>query len=119
MRSVALKYGQTHVDRAVAIDHDAAQHEYAEARRRDRDTVTAALDGALGDADALIFRAEEGATWAARSGWPSICIPIGYSRRARHPLGLTLVSRAWSEARLISLAAGIEEACGFRAPPAR
>jgi amidase len=114
---LALKYGQTHVDQAVAIDHDASQGEYAEARRRDRDTVTEALDAALGDADALIFRAEEGATWAARSGWPSICVPIGYSRRARHPLGLTLVARPWSEARLLSLAAAIEGVCGFRAPP--
>ena len=114
---VALKYGQTHVDRAVTIDHDANRSEYAEARRRDRDAVTDALDAALGDADALVFRAEEGATWAARSGWPSICVPIGYSRRARHPLGITLVARAWSEARLLSLAAAIEAVCGLRAPP--
>ncbi|HEY6474094.1 MAG TPA: amidase family protein [Acidimicrobiales bacterium] len=114
---LALKYGQTHVDRAVAIDHDAARREYTDARRRDRDTVTEALKATLGDADALIFRAEEGATWAARSGWPSICVPIGYSRRSRRPLGLTLVARAWSEARLLSLASAIEVACGFRAPP--
>jgi amidase len=114
---LALKYGQTHVDRAVAIDHDAARSEYTEARQRDRDTVTEALGAALGDADALIFRAEEGATWAARSGWPSVCVPIGYSRRSRRPLGLTLVARAWSEARLLSLAAAIEGVCGFRAPP--
>ena len=114
---LALKFGQTHVDEAVAIDHDAEQARYTEARRRDCDTVTEALDAVRGDADALIFRAEEGATWAARSGWPSICVPIGYSRRARHPLGLTLVAPAWSEARLLSIAAAIEAACGFRASP--
>jgi amidase len=114
---LALKYGQSHVDQAVAIDHDAARREYTEARRRDRDAVTGALDAALGDADALVFRAEEGATWAARSGWPSICVPIGYSRRSRRPLGLTLVARAWSEARLLSLAAAVEAASGRRAPP--
>ncbi len=114
---VALKYGQAHVDKAVAIDHDATRREYEEARRRDRDAVTGALEAALLDADALLFRAEEGASWAARSGWPSISVPIGYSRRSRHPLGLTLVTRAWSEARLLSLAAAVETACGFRAPP--
>jgi amidase len=114
---LALKYGQTHVDRAVAIDHDATHGDYIEARRRDRETVTAALDATLGAADALIFRAEDGATWAARSGWPSICVPIGYSRRSRRPLGLTVVAPAWSEARLLSLAAAIEAVCGLRAPP--
>jgi amidase len=113
----ALKYGQTHIDKALAIDHLATHDEYFEARRRDRDSVTAALETALGDADALIFRAEEGATWAARSGWPSISIPIGYSRRSRRPLGLTLVARAWSERRLLSLAAAIEQVCGSRSPP--
>jgi amidase len=113
----ALKYGQTHIDKALAIDHVATRDEYTEARRRDRDSVTAALEAALGDADAVIFRAEEGATWAARSGWPCISIPIGYSRRSRRPLGLSLVARPWTEPRLLSLAAGIEEACGFRSPP--
>jgi amidase len=113
----ALKYGQTHVDQALAINHVAAHGEYTEARRRDKDSVTAALDAALEDADALVFRAEEGATWAARSGWPSISIPIGYSRRSRRPHGLSLVSRAWTEHRLLTLAAAIEEVCGFRSPP--
>jgi amidase len=113
----ALKYGQIHIDKALAIDHAAAHDEYTEARRRDRDGVTAALEAALGDADALIFRAEEGATWAARSGWPSISIPIGYSPRSRRPLGLSLVARAWTEHRLLSLAAAIEEVCGFRSSP--
>jgi amidase len=113
----ALKYGQTHIDKALAIDHIATHAQYVEAHRRDRASVTAALEAALGDANALIFRAEEGATWAARSGWPSISIPIGYSRRSRRPLGLTLVARAWTEHRLLSLAAAIEEVCGFRSPP--
>jgi amidase len=113
----ALKYGQTHVDEALVIDHLGTLGEYTEARRRDRDRVTAALEAALDEADALIFRAEEGATWAARSGWPCISIPIGYSRRSRRPLGLSLVARPWTEDRLLSLAAAIEEACGFRLPP--
>jgi amidase len=113
----ALKYGQTHLDQALAIDHVADHGKYTEARRRDKDNVTAALDAALEDADALVFRAEEGATWAARSGWPSISIPIGYSRRSRRPLGLSLVSRMWTEHRLLTIAAAIEEVCGVRSHP--
>lgn len=114
---IALKYGQTHVERALAIDHDASRGEYLQARRRDRETVTAALDAGLGGADALVFRGDQGATWAARSGWPSVCVPTGYSHRSRRPLGLTIVARAWSEARLLSLAAGIEKVCGSRSLP--
>jgi amidase len=113
----ALKYGQTHIDKALAIDHVATHDEYIEARRRDRDSVTTALEAALVDADALVFRAEEGATWAARSGWPCISIPIGYSRRSRRPLGLSVVARPWTEHRLLSVAAALEEECGFRSPP--
>lgn len=113
----ALKYGQCHLDQALSIDHDATREQYAEARRRDRETVTGAMQAALGDADALVFRGEEGASWAARSGWPSICLPIGYSSRSRRPLGVTIVARAWCEARLLSLAAAVEEQCGSRMPP--
>ena len=113
----ALKYGQTHVDQALQIDHPAARERYEETRRRDQGAAINALEDALGDADALVFRGDEGATWAARAGWPSICIPIGYSSRSRRPLGLTLVGRAWSDSLLLSLAAGVESACGHRASP--
>lgn len=113
----ALKYGQTHVDQALQIDHGEARKRYEETRRRDQRAAMTALEDALGDADALVFRGDEGATWAARAGWPSICIPIGYSSRSRRPLGLTLVGRAWSDALLLSLAAGVEAACGRRASP--
>ena len=113
----ALKYGQSHVDQALQIDHPQVRDRYQAARRRDREAVTRALEEALGGSDALVFRGDEGATWAARAGWPSISVPVGYSARSRRPLGLTLVGRAWSDAVLLSLAAGVEAACGHRAPP--
>jgi amidase len=113
----ALKFGQTHVDQALQIDHREARDRYQETRQRDQQSAARALDDAIGDADALVFRGDEGATWAARAGWPSISIPIGYSPRSRRPLGLTLVSRAWSDVQLLSLAAGVEASCGLRSPP--
>lgn len=113
----ALKFGQSHVDSALALDHAAERDRWLEARRRDLLLVTSALEAALGEADALVFRADEGATWAARAGWPSVTVPIGYSRRSRRPLGLTLVARRWTDPRLLSVAAGVEASCGERLPP--
>jgi len=114
----SLKFGQTHVDAAMAIDHAAEQARYLEARQRDRSAAVEALETALSGLGVLIFRGDEGAGWAARSGWPSVCLPTGYSPRSRRPRGITLVGRAWTDDHLLSVAAGIELACGQRRPPA-
>lgn len=114
----ALKYGQAHVERALEIEHQELRGRYEETRLRDQRAATTALEEAIGEAEALVFRGDEGATWAARAGWPSISIPVGYSPRSRRPLGVTLVGRARSDASLLSTAAGVEAACGRRAAPA-
>ncbi|HET9076727.1 MAG TPA: amidase family protein [Acidimicrobiales bacterium] len=115
----ALKYGQMHVDRALAMDHDARRDEYAGARARDaaaaRDMLQGALDSA--DADAVVFPAEDGATWAARAGWPCVALPAGYRDRSRRPAAVTVVGRPWSDDRLLSLAAGMERVLPARRPP--
>jgi amidase len=115
---VALKFGQTHVDQAVAIDHDAEFSAYRDARARDRDSVEAAFETAMGDRlEALVFPGTEGASWAARAGWPSVVLPAGYRSANRRPVGVLLVSRAWSDARLLSLAFAFERAHPVRRPP--
>ncbi|MHB1923122.1 MAG: amidase family protein [Acidimicrobiales bacterium] len=116
---VALKFGQTHVDAALAIDHTAQRDDYLEARRRDQAAAAEALESAMAGLDVLIFRGDEGAGWAARSGWPSVCVPTGYSARSRRPRGVTLVGRAWTDDHLLSVAAGVEAACGRRRPPSQ
>jgi amidase len=105
------------VEAALSVDHRAEEESYRRARRRDRDEVVSALDAALGQADSLLFRSDRGATWAARSGWPSVTVPVGYSPRSRRPRSVTLVGRAWSETRLLGIAAGVEQAIGRRRPP--
>lgn len=177
----ALKFGQTHVDAAVAIDHrhDPAlgpspdEHAYRVARARDLAATTGpmsaalraspqpvdapdapaasvalgALDAsaalravdapeasvALGALDAphasvalgapdgleaLIFPGVLGCTWAARAGWPSIVVPAGYTANNRRPVGIMLVSRPWTDARLLALAHAFEQAHPVRRPPA-
>ena len=113
----ALKYGQTHVDEALGIDHDARREEYLQTRARDRSAAEEALEAALGGADAALFGAEDGATWAARAGWPSVVVPAGYRPGSRRPFAVTLVGRPWSEDLLLSLAAGAEAVLPTRRPP--
>jgi len=51
------------------------------------------------------------------SGFPSITVPMGYTRANTLPAGITFLGRAWSEGRLIGLAYGYEQAAPHRRPP--
>lgn len=52
---------------------------------------------------------------AAVAGYPSITVPMGDSHGL--PLGMVFMGKAWSEARLIELAYGFEQATHARQPP--
>jgi amidase len=52
---------------------------------------------------------------AAVAGYPSITVPIGLVHGL--PVGLALLGRAWSEAVLLRLAAGLESALGLTLRP--
>ena len=114
----ALKFRQLHVDTAVAIDHEAAHTTYEQTRSRDLRTATDALQTALGDQlECLVFPGASGCGWAARAGWPSIVIPAGYTADNRRPVGIMLVSRPGTDARLLSLAYALEQAHPVRRTP--
>jgi Asp-tRNA(Asn)/Glu-tRNA(Gln) amidotransferase A subunit family amidase len=51
------------------------------------------------------------------SGFPAITVPMGYTRDATLPAGMTFFGRAWDEARLIRLAYAYEQATHHRRPP--
>ena len=115
---VALKYGQVHVDAAVAIDHERDGDAYRRIRARDVATTTNCLLAALGDdLECLVFPRHQGCGWAARAGWPSIVIPAGYTANSRRPVGIMLVSRPWTDARLLQLAYAFEQAHPVRRSP--
>jgi amidase len=117
--AVALKFGQRHVDIAVAIDRAADLDRYLSTRARDLAAATDALEAALtGGLEALVFPGSEGCSWAARAGWPSVVVPAGYSDHSRRPVGVMLVSRPWTESQLLSLAYSFEQATRWRRPPA-
>ncbi len=52
------------------------------------------------------------------TGFPSIQVPMGYTRGGLLPAGITFFGRAWSEAALFKLAYSYEQATRHRRPPA-
>ena len=115
----ALKFGQLHVDTAVAVDHERDGEAYRATRQRDLRTTSDGLQAALGDdLECLVFPGADGCSWAARAGWPSIVIPAGYTANSRRPVGIMLVSRPWTDARLLEIAYAFEQANPIRRTPA-
>ncbi len=51
------------------------------------------------------------------TGFPSITVPMGYTRENTLPAGISFFGRAWSESRLIALAYDYEQATKHRRPP--
>jgi amidase len=115
----ALKFGQVHLEKALAVDHEAGRRAYEAARERDRRVagelgIDATLDAC--DAVALVVPSWRGAGIGARAGYPSVIVPAGYRPSSRRPFGVTFLGRAWSEARLLSLAYAYEQATRLRRP---
>ena len=106
-------YGQLLLLAAEATSGELTEAAYTRARERDvrlaRDEGLDVLFGAQG-LDAWLTPGNQAAQVGAKAGYPSVCVPIGAVDG--EPLGLTLTGPAWSEARLLSLAAGFEAARG-------
>lgn len=114
----ALKFRQVHVDTAVAVDHAADLASYQAARARDLQFATDALTSALGEErECLVFIGASGCSLAARAGWPSIVVPGGYTADNRRPVGIMLVARPGTDARLLGIAAAVERALPPRRTP--
>ena len=52
------------------------------------------------------------------TGFPAIQVPMGYTRGAQLPAGMTIYGRPWDEATLFKLAYAYEQATQHRRPPA-
>ena len=52
------------------------------------------------------------------TGFPAINVPMGFTRGGTLPAGLTIYGRPWSEATLLKIAYGYEQATHHRHPPA-
>jgi amidase len=51
------------------------------------------------------------------TGFPSLNVPMGFTRGGTLPAGMTIFGRAWDEATLITLAYSYEQATHHRRPP--
>lgn len=128
----AIRYGQARLDVADALDLQADRDAYQEDRTRDLYlNATHGIDEVMNDMDldALLFPASNGAGIAAKPGYPTVIVPFsmaqmqsvpplpqGFEARLR-PFGVSFTGMACSEARLIELAYGFEQATQARVPP--
>jgi len=114
-----LRYGQTLLVAAESKSGTLTEPEYVRALAHGIWRTTACgIDQALEThhLDALVFPGSFGASIAARPGYPSVCVPAGYTSDGR-PLGITFTAKAWSEPHLIALAYAFEQATLLRRPP--
>ncbi|MDA8346083.1 MAG: amidase family protein [Thermaerobacter sp.] len=119
-RRQMLRYGQSLLVAAEATSGALIEADYLQSRRNDlRWSREEGIDAVLaqGRLDALVFPSSYGADIAARAGYPSVCVPAGYTQQGE-PVGLTLTGPAFSEARLLEFAHAFEQATLLRRPPA-
>ncbi len=127
-------FGQDVFERAEATSGDLAQEEYLATRSQATGLARRALDTALGvhRLDAVVTLTANAAwpidpvlgdrdvfhtsTPAAVAGYPAVTVPAGTV--AGLPIGLTFMTAAWREARLLALAAAFERATRARRAPA-
>ncbi|MGH7028825.1 MAG: amidase family protein [Stellaceae bacterium] len=119
----ALRFGQDLFLAAAATRGDLAEPEYLSARQMDlRSSRTLGLDAYMDRhrLDAVLFPGAAGASIAAKAGYPSVQVPVGFvggDDGPEIPYGATFTGRAWSEPTLLRLAYAFEQAtCARRFP---
>jgi amidase len=139
MRTMAdiITFNSAHADRALRFGQDiflASQAtegglnaiEYIAARQMDiRATRTLGIDAYMDEhrLDAILFPGRNGASVAAKAGYPSVQVPAGMIAGVAgrttpdYPLGATFTGRAWSEPVLLRLAYAFEQATKARRMP--
>lgn len=115
----ALVYGQSILLASEQTSGTLTEPEYLQARAKDlMASREEGIDAVLAryDIDAIVFPANFGAAIGAKAGYPSICVPAGYTKDGE-PLGITFTAGAFSEADLLRYAYAFEEATKRRVSP--
>ncbi|MBA2174221.1 amidase [Halobacillus locisalis] len=111
-KEIALKYDQTLLLQSEETSGDLTDSTYLLDRLEDiRTAQTEGIDSLMKEhqLDALVSPNELGSNLPAIAGYPSITVPAGYTETNRQPVGLTLTSSAFQEAKLLSLAYHYEQ----------
>jgi len=130
----AIKYGQSRLDVSDEMDLEADKARYEEDRAKDvRLAGTHGIDEVMKvhKLDAILFPAANGASIAAKPGYPTLIVPFGMTPNAPPrqpfpagfdakpaPFGVSFTGMACSEPRLIELGYAFEQATKRRVPPA-
>jgi amidase len=126
----ALKYGQVNLEISdeMDVERDRAKYE----RDRAKDVALSATHGIdeimkAQRLDAILFPASSGSAIAAKAGYPSVIVPLGFIASTAsmppgfnvkpQPYGVTFTGMACSEPRLLALAYAFEQATKRRVPP--
>ena len=112
-----MKYGQNLLkasDATAGVDNPVTQAQAQASIQAAR----AAIDGTLtaDDLDAIVAPGPVYANVSAAAGYPTVMVPEGYTAQGRNPLGLSILSTAYTEPRLISYAYDYEQASKLRRP---
>ncbi len=128
-----IKYGQSNLDVSDEMDLAADQARYEMDRAKDiRLSAGHGIDEVIKvhKLDAILFPAANGASIAAKPGYPTVIVPFGKISNSPAdpfpegfhlqpiPFGVSFTGMACSEGRLIELAYGFEQATRRRVAPA-
>lgn len=114
-----LRYGQGLLIQAEAMSGTLTEPQYIRSRAKDlRMSREQGIDQVLREhaLDAIVLPGWYGCSVAAKAGYPSVCVPGGYTTHGE-PFGITFTAGAFSEPVLIGLAYAFEQATKFRVPP--
>ncbi len=127
----AIRYGQTLLEISDEMDVERDRGRYERDRAKDIAlSATHGIDEVMNamQLDALLFPGASGAPIAAKAGYPSVIVPVGFVARAPmalppgfelkpQPFGVTFTGMACSEPRLLAFAYAFEQATKKRVPP--
>ena len=113
-----MKYGQNLLkasDATAGVDNPVTQAQAQASIQAAR----ASIDGTLAadNLDAIVAPGPAYANVSASAGYPTVMVPEGYSGQGRNPLGLSILSTAYTEPRLIGYAYDYEQASKLRRSP--
>jgi amidase len=122
--ATAFKDGLSEADYKVRLDRDAKTSEALKKLMDDNrlDAVVYPLQKRLVVPVSELNQADRNGILASVTGFPAVTVPAGFSEPTDGaplgvPVGMDILGRPFSEAKLLSLAYSFEQATNFRRPP--
>jgi Asp-tRNA(Asn)/Glu-tRNA(Gln) amidotransferase A subunit family amidase len=122
--AVSFKDGLSEADYQIRLDRDAKTHALLDKVMDDNhlDAVVYPLQKRLVVPITELNQADRNGILASVTGFPAITVPAGFSAPTKTaplgvPVGMDILGKPWSEAKLLSLAYSFEQATHFRRSP--